>query len=86
MPKDTAIIKSQERDQLQVKTIATACKLPSKEELSTGTGEETSASAELSMEYLKYDGKACLTMVLSEPEETSTKSQGDTKLASSTCT
>ena len=61
MPKDTAIIKSQERDQLQVKTIDTACKLPSKEELFTVTGEETSAYAKLSMENLKYDAKACLT-------------------------
>ena len=69
MPKDTAIIKSQERDQLQVKTIATACKLPSKEELSTGTGEETSASAKLSMENLKYDAKACLTMVLYQSQK-----------------
>ena len=38
------------------------------------------------MENQKYGAKACLTMILSEPEETATKCQGDTKLASSTCT
>lgn len=86
MSKDTATIQSQERDQLQMKTIPTACKLPCKKELSTGIGKETSVSAKPSMENQKYDAKACLTMILSEPEETATKCQGDTKLASSTCT
>ena len=86
MPKDTAIIQSQETYQLQVKTIPTACKMACKEELSTGTGEETSASAKLSMKNLKYDAKACLTMILSEPQESITKCEEGTNLASSSYT